>query len=351
MLVYPNIPYKVGFTISRATGSASYNLNNSAYRFGLSKFIPESGVLQKLRIYIGLVYGSISSNQILCTLASGSGNAPGLPIISDVPLSVNPTVGFNEFDFSSYGYTLQPGVRYWFIIRNAHPAPNTNYVSIVYGGSSFSDAVYGSNSWGGPYVSTDSGSTWIGLASSAQSFTVVTDSWVDGICYSSLNSTVSASSVVTVGVRFTTPSFKWKVVAASMLLSASSPQSNTRFAIYQGSTQIALGSDFSNTVTNSIYTCTSWFSSPVVLQPNTQYVLALVNGGANSIDVRTVSINNHTDNLSLLPYNSRLVTSIGSGWTDNNNQYPLHWILFLDADDPFDLPDNSVPSPFARGMV
>jgi len=116
-----------------------------------------------MRIFISNVSGSLSSSHILCEIMRGV-TPIGLPdndVLASATLVSNPVIGLNEFSFGSRGYELQQGELYWFRVRNVHPSPATNNITVVYALGGLSTLHGGV---GGlvrsSLVSTDGGRSW-----------------------------------------------------------------------------------------------------------------------------------------------------------------------------------------------
>jgi len=335
-LAYPNIPIRVGSTITVSTSVANTTALNSANaRLAHVRRLITSGTLQKLRIYISAVTGTPSAGDIRCQLYSGEGDTPATAIGTEVSLSSLSGAGYYDFDFSSQNISLSAGTRYWFVMRNANASPTSNHVTISRGGPISSNELQGGNYFGAvSATSTDGGSTW--SYNSAVSALIVHSNGAEGFVYHGSHSPNSSGNTMH-GVKFTTPAnAKLRMAGLVGYCTMSSPVSPA-WALYSSSGLMAEAAWGNSQSYSGTHVIVAPLSSIVTLEPNTDYYF-VAKCSSGTITFQGVNCDNSTENLNQLPLSARYAytTNGGSTWTVDTTRMMSHWALLLDPDQPFE---------------
>ena len=342
-IVYPHIP-SIGCELHAGTSTAdSVSLNTADVRVAYIRRMARSGTLQKLRIGITNVAGTIPFSDIVCQLHADNVDTPGGTIGTQVPLSGSgnvPGAGIYEFDFSSQNISLSAGERYWFVVRNINATPGTNNVTLQRG---FDASVFG---WGNNYLegavatSTNAGASYTYNGTNRQAFLVILNSGSEGFVYRHGGSAQPNFGNTMRGVLFTTPAnAKWRVIAAGFRGIKNGSPTTITFRIYQGSTLIAETQNIASYPSGRAGDWYAKFASVVELEPNTQYrLVAYTNGDAsNNFAIYTSICDTSNENYANMPFSSRYTytTNGGSSWTEDLGNMVNSWFFLLDSAQPY----------------
>ena len=140
------------------------------------------------------------------------------------------------------------------------------------------------------------------------------------------------------GCKFTTPNVAFNLRGVTCLTMATgAPTGTPYFKVYQGatSTLIATSNSFPPAFVNSLVWMSTYFSSDVILQPNTTYRITLADSPGNTDTSSNYYRGWYTtwdpdaNSLSLVPlWGTMEMTVFNGSWTDTANLIPGFGLLF-----------------------
>lgn len=322
------------------------NLNAAATWGAFSFFLKSGQTLTNLRLYF-TVTGTVSAGEIQVDIYSDNAGAPNASLSNATNAGALST-GWTDFTFNQ---ALTAHTQYWVVIRNLNATPASNYVTLRWvanGGPCYFPANASGTNWmWGKKHSTDSGATWAGAAH----YHIVPSMRLDfsGSLYAGLpvesaltDTTNAVYSSREVGILFTTPQYmRMNVTGVTFgIVKAGSPTGNPRYRIYKGTTLVATTQEIPNaSVTSLNGSHAAYFTTPVTLEPNTQYRVVMGEStqsdtSGNSWRLQFYTIDNTAASLALKPYGGTVQKTYynGSSWAETATDFcPMALVLDQDS--------------------
>lgn len=338
------------FPVSPNNGNVVYAFNAALKRFGFSFVLaaPDaSKVLNKILFYTSNVWGTLSVGDIVAELWSdGSSGQPNTSLESRATVSSVPTGGA-WVEVTGFTATIQRGVRYWLVLKNANAAPATNYFSIMYCPNGSTPILVTSNSgtWGWSKIqSTDGGTTWGtaggGFCGTRLEFSDGSFTGMPISSYGLMSGLVYAGRKV--GAYFTAPANAQLSVAglAHAIYKSGVPSVDVQFELYDGATLLATTDPIAKGSVSAGVWATAYFPSPVTLPKNSP-VRAVLAEPANS-DTATnyyrtygYTLENSAASRSLMPFGGTLRKTYfdGTSWAETLTEIPLFALILNTSGD------------------
>lgn len=338
----------IGFLgVSASTGVSSINVNAAATYCAFSFVLKSAKTLSTVRLYISET-GALAAGEVQVDIYSDSAGTPGQPGTSLANVTNGGAISTGWTDFTGFSLALSAHTLYWIVVRNLNGTPASNYPTLRYSANSGgAQHLYASTStWGSmKKSSTDSGSTWGGIATNIFPGLRLdfNDSTYAGLPIETggADTTNTIYSTREMGTKFTSPAnVRLRVTGVVMMIGKSgAPTGNARFRLYEGTTLVGTTQEIplGNASSGSAYA--AYFSSPLTLKANTSYRVVLSettqsDTSSNRYQGYYITIDSNANSQALKPFGGSCQKTYydGSSWTDTSGDFcPFGLILDFDG--------------------
>ena len=318
-----------------------FTVNAAANWLSLGFVSEQSKTLNAVRVYCGTLTGTLASTDLSCSIYTDNGTGqPSSTILSTTSTSSGWATG-TWVDFTGLSQALTAGTLYHAVIKNNNATPTSNYCTLGYGYSQVGQlsVLCGSCYGWSATTSTNSGSSWGTSSYNGGGYRLkYSDGTYDGMPAQTSGYWSSIYGTFEYGCKFTTPNVAFNLRGVTCLTMATgAPTGTPYFKVYQGatSTLIATSNSFPPAFVNSLVWMSTYFSSDVILQPNTTYRITLADSPGNTDTSSNYYRGWYTtwdpdaNSLSLVPlWGTMEMTVFNGSWTDTANLIPGFGLLF-----------------------
>lgn len=356
---------------SALTTSSGLALNAAGTWLAFSFVMDQTRTLNTVKFFLSATAGTFTNGHLQCEIyndGANTGGTVGQPSTSiQASTTISGTLTSNAWNlFTGFTSSLTSHKQYWIVFKNIRSSPASNNGTIRWsingGGPSWLASSQPTFGWNKRHT-IDSGGAWAtSIQANVCGFRL---GFADGT-YAGFPSSRSgyqgaaSNDVARVGARFITPSnMNLNVIGLAFCLYPVG-MNNTTNIIYElwDTTPTLLGTtagvDDLNVIAGAQLLTYQYFSSPIVLKPNTAYRAVIGNAGATGGTVGPTygvwkSIDQDAASLALKPFGGTLQGCARSAlgvWTDNGfpEEMPAFALLLK-------VGDELVPNAYSRSRV